>query len=82
MSACCCMNDCCMEGKRAIRLLETAAFCTGVPGTQAHSGGLKVPFENVGWSLLRAKAHRSLLYQDVAHSIDIHNIPQGRPVSK
>jgi len=30
------------EIKRAIRLLETAAFCTGTSGTQARSGGLIV----------------------------------------
>jgi|GEM_PF-4368321 len=31
-----------MEGKRAIRLLETVAFCTGTSGAQARSGGLIV----------------------------------------
>lgn len=82
MNALLCKNNCRMESIGAIRLLEAVVFCTGVSGTQAHSGGLMDRRESVGWSLPRAKAHRSLPYRGTAHGIDIDNIPQRKPENK
>lgn len=84
MTGCLYKNNCSMENKQsvAIWLLETVAFSARVSGTQAHSDGFMNRLEDVGWSLLRAKAHLSLSYRSTAHGIDGNSIPQGGPYGK